>query len=105
MQAGYRTMVDVDLEKFFHRFSHDILMDRVSKRVADKRVLRLIHHYPQAGILAHGVHSQRVEDTPQAGPLSWKSRNFPDLDFSIRNENDSAFRPPGLDTVVRGNQV
>jgi len=47
--AGYRTVVDVDLEKFFDRVSHDILMDRLAKWIADKRVLRLIRRYLQAG--------------------------------------------------------
>lgn len=70
VQAGCQVVVDVDLEKFFDRVNHDILMDRLAKRVADKRVLRLIRRYLQAGILAHGVHSQRVEGTPQGGPLS-----------------------------------
>jgi RNA-directed DNA polymerase len=70
VQAGYRTVVDVDLEKFFDRVNHDILMDRLAKRIADKRVLRLIRRYLRAGVLAHGVHSERFEDTPQGGPLS-----------------------------------
>ena len=70
VQAGYRTVVDVDLEKFFDRVNHDILMDRLAKRIADKAVLRLIRRYLQAGILAHGVHSERAEGTPQGGPLS-----------------------------------
>jgi RNA-directed DNA polymerase len=70
VQAGYRIAVDVDLEKFFDRVNHDILMDRLAKRIADKRVLRLIRRYLQAGILAHGVLSERFEGTPQGGPLS-----------------------------------
>jgi group II intron reverse transcriptase/maturase len=70
VQAGYRVVVDVDLEKFFDRVNHDILMDRLAKRIADQRVLRLIRRYLQAGILAHGVHSERFEGTPQGGPLS-----------------------------------
>jgi len=70
VQAGYRVVVDVDLEKFFDRVNHDILMDRLAKRIADKRVLRLIRRYLQAGVLAHGVHSERFEGTPQGGPLS-----------------------------------
>jgi RNA-directed DNA polymerase len=70
VQAGYRTVVDVDLEQFFDRVNHDILMDRLAKRIADKRVLRLIRRYLQAGIMAHGVHSERWEGTPQGGPLS-----------------------------------
>jgi RNA-directed DNA polymerase len=70
VQAGYRVVVDVDLEKFFDRVNHDILMDRLAKRIADKRVSRLIRHYLQAGILLHGVSIERHEGTPQGGPLS-----------------------------------
>jgi RNA-directed DNA polymerase len=70
VQAGYRWVVDVDLERFFDRVNHDILMDRLAKRIADKRLLRLMRRYLQAGILAHGVHSERFEGTPQGGPLS-----------------------------------
>jgi len=71
VQAGCRTVVDVDLEKFFDRVNHDILMDRLAKRIADKPVLRLIRRYLQAGIMVHGVCSQREEEgTPQGGPLS-----------------------------------
>lgn len=70
VQAGYTTVVDVDLEKFFDRVNHDVLMDRLAKRIADKRVLRLIRRYLKAGILARGVHSERFEGTPQGGPLS-----------------------------------
>src|ERR1039458_3624453 len=70
VQAGYRTVVDVDLERFFDRVNHDILMDRLAKRIADKRVLRLIRHYLQAGIMAGGVMLERAEGTPQGGPLS-----------------------------------
>ena len=63
-------MVDVDLEKFFDRVNHDILMDRLAKRIADKAVLRLIRRYLQAGIMANGVVTERAEGTPQGGPLS-----------------------------------
>ena len=70
VEQGYRIVVDVDLEKFFDRVNHDILMDRLSKRIADKAVLRLIRRYLEAGILAHGVVMERVEGTPQGGPLS-----------------------------------
>jgi RNA-directed DNA polymerase len=69
-QAGYRFVVDVDLERFFDRVNHDILMDRLAKRIADKRVLRLIRRYLQAGIMMHGVVQERIEGTPQGGPLS-----------------------------------
>src|SRR5436309_3599948 len=70
VQAGHRWVVDVDLEKFFDRVNHEILMDRLAKRIADKRVLKLIRLYLQAGILAHGVSIERHEGTPQGGPLS-----------------------------------
>jgi RNA-directed DNA polymerase len=70
VQAGYRIVVDVDLEKFFDRVNHDILMDRLAKRTADKRVLQLIRRYLQAGILMNGVSIERYEGTPQGGPLS-----------------------------------
>lgn len=69
-QEGYRVVVDVDLEKFFDRVNHDILMDRLAKRIADKAVLRLIRCYLQAGIMAGGVVMDRAEGTPQGGPLS-----------------------------------
>jgi RNA-directed DNA polymerase len=69
-QEGYRVVVDVDLEKFFDRVNHDILMDRLAKRIADKTVLRLIRSYLQAGIMANGVVMDRSEGTPQGGPLS-----------------------------------
>ena len=70
VQAGRHWVVDVDLEKFFDRVNHDILMDRLARRIADRRVLRLIRRYLQAGILAHGVSIERYEGTPQGGPLA-----------------------------------
>ena len=70
VQAGYTVVVDVDLEKFFDRVNHDILMGRMAKRIKDKRVLRLIRSYLQAGLMADGVCSARTEGTPQGGPLS-----------------------------------
>jgi RNA-directed DNA polymerase len=69
-QEGFRVVVDIDLEKFFDRVNHDILMDRLAKRIADKAVLRLIRRYLQAGIMAGGVMLERAEGTPQGGPLS-----------------------------------
>lgn len=69
-QNGFRVVVDVDLEKFFDRVNHDILMDRLARRIADKAVLRLIRRYLQAGIMADGVVMARDEGTPQGGPLS-----------------------------------
>jgi RNA-directed DNA polymerase len=68
--AGHRWVVDLDLEKFFDRVNHDILMSRVSRGVKDKRVLRLIRRYLQAGVMVDGLTSPRREGTPQGGPLS-----------------------------------
>jgi RNA-directed DNA polymerase len=70
VQDGYRIVVDVDLSKFFDRVNHDILIDRMRKRVNDAGVIRLIRAYLNAGIMDSGVVSQRVEGTPQGGPLS-----------------------------------
>ncbi|WP_075258175.1 group II intron reverse transcriptase/maturase [Herbaspirillum camelliae] len=70
VQAGYRVVVDVDLEKFFDRVNHDILMERLSRWIADKAVLRLVRRYLEAGIMDGGVVSERYEGTPQGGPLS-----------------------------------
>ncbi len=68
--AGHRWVVDMDLEKFFDRVNHDILMSRIARKVKDKRVLLLIRRYLQAGIMEGGVSSPRSEGTPQGGPLS-----------------------------------
>ena len=70
VSAGLRWVVDMDLEKFFDRVNHDVLMARVARKVKDKRLLRLIRRYLQAGLLTGGVMSQRSEGTPQGGPLS-----------------------------------
>ena len=70
VQNGYRVVVDVDLEKFFDRVNHDILMARLARRIDDKAVLRLIRRYLVAGIMEGGVVMERYEGTPQGGPLS-----------------------------------
>ena len=68
--AGYGWVVDIDLEKFFDRVNHDILMGLVAKRVEDRRVRRLIRGFLTAGVLAGGLVSPTEEGTPQGGPLS-----------------------------------
>jgi len=70
VQSGRRVVVDVDLEKFFDRVNHDILIDRVQKRIGDAGVIRLIRAYLNSGIMMDGVVQERVMGTPQGGPLS-----------------------------------
>ncbi|WP_232090288.1 group II intron reverse transcriptase/maturase [Billgrantia diversa] len=68
--AGHRWVVVLDLEAFFDRVNHDLLMARVARRVRDKRVLRLIRRYLEAGMFQHGLTTPRRQGTPQGGPLS-----------------------------------
>ena len=67
---GKRWVVDLDLEKFFDRVNHDVLMARVVRKVKDERVLKLIRRYLEAGLMEGGITSMRTEGTPQGGPLS-----------------------------------
>lgn len=76
VQEGRRIVVDVDLSKFFDRVNHDVLMGRLAKRIGDKRLLRLIRRFLEAGVMANGVVMQRHEGTPQGGPLSPLLANF-----------------------------
>ena len=68
--AGYRWVVDLDLEKFFDRVNHDKLMSQIARRVHDKRLLRLIRSWLKAGVLENGLVGPTDEGTPQGGPLS-----------------------------------
>lgn len=70
VQAGRRVVVDVDLEKFFDRVNHDLLIDRLQKRIGDAGIIRLIRGYLNSGIMMEGVVQERVMGTPQGGPLS-----------------------------------
>lgn len=70
VQSGRRVVVDVDLEKFFDRVNHDILIERLQKRINDAGVIRLIRVYLNSGIMSDGVIQQRHQGTPQGGPLS-----------------------------------
>jgi RNA-directed DNA polymerase len=70
VREGRRIVVDVDLSKFFDRVNHDILIDRLGKRVNDTGVIRLVRAYLNAGIMDGGVVAERLEGTPQGGPLS-----------------------------------
>jgi RNA-directed DNA polymerase len=67
---GREIVVDIDLEKFFDKVNHDILMSRVARHIKDKRLLKLIRMYLQAGVLESGVRVRSEEGTPQGGPLS-----------------------------------
>lgn len=67
---GRRVVVDMDLEKFFDRVNHDLLMEKLSQKIDDGRVLRLIRRYLEAGMMAEGIVSPRTQGTPQGGPLS-----------------------------------
>jgi group II intron reverse transcriptase/maturase len=70
VQAGFRIVVDVDLAKFFDQVNHDILIDRLRKRIPDAGVIRLVRAYLNSGIMADGVVQERYQGTPQGGPLS-----------------------------------
>lgn len=70
VNTGYEWIVDCDLAKFFDEVHHDVLMARVARRIQDKRILRTIRRYLQAGLMLGGLESQRVKGTPQGGPLS-----------------------------------
>jgi RNA-directed DNA polymerase len=90
IQSGRRWVADVDLAKFFDRVNHDVLMERLSRRIADGRVLGLIRRYLVAGVLADGVVVERHEGTPQGGPLS------PLLANALLDEVDKALEKRGL---------
>ena len=70
VQSGRRIVVDVDLEQFFDRVNHDILIDRLRKRIDDAGIIRLIRAYLNSGIMSDGVVQERYQGTPQGGPLS-----------------------------------
>lgn len=90
VQEGRHFVVDVDLEKFFDTVNHDILMDRLAKRVDDADVLRLVRHILRSGVMVKGVVQPRTEGTPQGGPLS------PLLANVLLDEVDKALEKRGL---------
>ena len=94
MAEGKRWVVDLDVEKFFDRVNHDILMARLARKIKDKRILRLIRRYLQAGMMASGLVSPRTEGTPQGGPLSPLLSNIllDDLDKELERRGHSFCR-------------
>ena len=70
VEEGYDWVVDIDLERFFDRVNHDMLMARVARKVKDKQVLRVIRRFLQSGVMVNGVVMDTEEGTPQGGPLS-----------------------------------
>lgn len=87
INEGYKYVVDIDIEKFFDHVNHDILMNRVSRKVKDKRVLRLIGDYLRSGVMINGIWERSEEGTPQGGPLSPLLSNIllDDLDKELEN--------------------
>jgi RNA-directed DNA polymerase len=92
--GGKAVVVDIDLEKFFDRVNHDILMSRIARKVADKRLLKLIRAYLTAGVLEDGLVSPTDEGTPQGGPLSPLLSNIvlDDLDKQLERRGHSFVR-------------
>lgn len=84
---GYDIVVDLDLEKFFDRVNHDILMSRLARRIGDKRLPRIIRRFLQAGMMVEGVCNERQQGTPQGGPLSPLLANLllDDLDKALES--------------------
>jgi RNA-directed DNA polymerase len=89
VKAGNNVVVDIDLEKFFDRVNHDILMSKLAKVIEDKRMLKIIRAFMNAGIMREGVCIERVEGTPQGGPLSPLLSNImlDDLDKELERRN------------------
>ena len=94
VSRGRRWVVDIDLEKFFDRVNHDILMDRVERKVKDERITKLIRRYLQAGVMEDGLITASTKGTPQGGPLSPLLSNalLDDLDKELERRNSSFCR-------------
>lgn len=94
IKTGKEWVVDIDMEKFFDKINHDRLMQRLSKGIGDKRLLRLIHAYLRAGMMQDGLVEQRTAGTPQGGPLSPLLSNIvlDELDKELENRGHSFCR-------------
>src|SRR5690625_762837 len=93
IKEGKRWVVDIDLEKFFDKVNHDRLMQKLSRRIQDRRVLQLIRRYLQTGVMEHGLVRPNTEGTPQGGPLS------PLLSNIVLDELDKELEARGLSFV------
>ena len=104
---GKRWVVDLDLEKFFDRVNHDVLMSRVARRVHDARVLKLIRRFLEAGMMQGGVTTARTEGTPQGGPLSPLLSNIllTDLDRELERRGLSFCRYADDCNVYVGSRI
>jgi RNA-directed DNA polymerase len=94
VEEGKEFVVDMDLEKFFDRVNHDILMSRLARRITDKRLLRIVRRFLQAGMMKAGVVTERTKGTPQGGPLSPLLSNIllTDLDEELSRRGHSFCR-------------
>ena len=96
----------MDLEKFFDRVNHDILMSRLARRIEDKRILDLIRRYLQAGMMEDGLVSARTEGTPQGGPLSPLLSNIllDELDKELERRGHRSSATPTTATSTCGSE-
>ena len=99
VSAGKSWVVDLDISKFFDEVNHDRLMWLLSRRIGDKRVLKLIHRFLKTGLMLGGIESQRVKGTPQGGPLS------PLLGNIVLDELDKELERRGRDFVRYADDV
>ena len=100
IREGYNTAVDVDLEKFFDLVNHDLLMERLSRRIKDKRVLKLIGLYLKAGVMVGRVFEDASTGVPQGGPLSPLLANIMLDDFDKELENRGQCRSHNLNATL-----
>lgn len=96
INGGYSWIVELDMDKFFDRINHDKLMNLLSVRISDKRILKLIRLYLSSGIMENGLVTPRREDTPQGSPLSPLLSNIilHQLDCKWKNEATGSYGMP-----------